>query len=139
MTSKSDRYRSVLVSDRDPRHDPALQTSIRAAEIAESRLVDPRDLDDVDRIAAAGEVERVVFVRADDLLAGCWDAQIRVDEWPAEIRIDVLDLPSIDARTFADVVGRSWRRWNQARRRRNAIAGVILSAIAVLAAFALSR
>ncbi|MCL2329978.1 MAG: hypothetical protein FWC56_01595 [Phycisphaerae bacterium] len=98
-----------------------------------------RDMDKVNGDVLAGRVDRVVFVRPADLLDGIFNNEIKYSDWiSANILVVFLDLPSNNtnnaAPSMADI-GKAWDRYQQTRRRRQTIAGVILGAIAIAAAF----
>lgn len=130
----------ALVCSGDPAQEPAFAALRQSDAGAGARLFRARDLNDVDDAVLAGELNRVIFARLDDLLAGCWDEVIRVDRWIAVgATIEILELPDVSGEAVARLVFASWSRWNQAKRRRQVVAGVILSVIAILAAFLLNR
>jgi len=91
-------------------------------------------LDDLDADVREGRIERVRFVRAADLYHGIWEGDIDIAAWLARSAvIEFEDGPAPDIRSVYE----SWRRWNAARRRRQAIAGIVFSAIALAACYLL--
>lgn len=99
----------------------------------------PRDLDDVDRAARDGSVSRVVFAQPDVLLTALWSGELAIEEWPADTaRVDVLHSAGTVPAAFIADLAASWARHRRVQRRRQAIAGVILSAVALAAAFVLN-
>ncbi|MGD8450925.1 MAG: hypothetical protein PVJ57_03830 [Phycisphaerae bacterium] len=99
----------------------------------------PRDVDEVDRAAREKSASRVIFTQTDVLLGGLWSGTLAVDEWPAgAVRVEVLHpAGAVPAAFVADLVA-DWGRHRRAQRRRQAVAGVILSAVALAAAFVLN-
>ncbi|HOA72663.1 MAG TPA: hypothetical protein PL151_16610 [Phycisphaerae bacterium] len=125
--------------------DPSGPHAARMAEYLQARgeparWYAPRDLDDVDREVSAGRLRTAVFVNWRDLLEGIWHGEVTFSRWRA-MRIDVqfLDSPGDDAGAQLEVVAQAWADYQQSRRRRRAISGLILSLIAVAAAFVLTR
>lgn len=95
-----------------------------------------RDLDEADRDVIAGRLETVIFVRWRDLLEGIWNGEVSFDRWQ-ERRVDLrfVESPGEGERACLDAVARAWFRYQRARRRRQIASGVILSLVAIAAAF----
>ncbi len=96
------------------------------------------DLGDLDRAVRRGSVRCVVFPRLSQLLEALWNEEIDVAAWRAAgVRIDVAEAgASTESGSLAAVLD-AWSQFRGARRWRQAVAGVLLSAVALLAAFTL--
>lgn len=97
-----------------------------------------RDLDDVDREVCAGRTQQVVFLNWSDLLQGMWNREVSFDQWlkmQAEVRF--VEAPGDTSAACLAAVSEAWSAHKRARRRRQAISGLILSLVAVAAAFAI--
>ncbi|MFN0138432.1 MAG: hypothetical protein ACKVS9_20195 [Phycisphaerae bacterium] len=128
----------AFVSSDDPRREPAL-VSIISQLGGEPRLFRVRDLNDVQREIDSAAIRRVVFARVEDAVEGSWDEQIRLDAWVAAgVTIEIADPPLRDAAALVRIM-RHWQLWNARRKRRQAIAGAVLSVIAIGAALFLAR
>ncbi|MCK6456505.1 MAG: hypothetical protein L6Q92_08250 [Phycisphaerae bacterium] len=96
------------------------------------------ELDDLDELVREQRVRHVVFERADDLWRGAWDRQLDLSRWPMDrVRVHFI-APVSPAPEQAIAVVNAWRSWDASRRRRQMIAGVALSALALLAAFGMT-
>lgn len=136
MSATNDGGGVALVCRGDPAREPAFVAIRQTPEGAGARLFRTRDLNDVDAAVAAGEIKRVIFARLEDLLEGCWDEVVQVDQWNAAgARVDIVEMQGMNGSRVATLAYQSWREWNAARRRRQVIAGAILSALAIGAAF----
>ena len=82
----------------------------------------------------AGRIRRVVFAGLPDLLEGIWEEEIVFEEWPDDVRIEFVEPPGDAA---IGIMAASWRRWRRRHRRRQAVAGAVLSAIVLAASFLL--
>lgn len=94
-----------------------------------------RDLDDVDREVRAGHTQRVVFIRWQDLLAGLWNGEMSLDAWlSAHATVGFVE-SSGDNADCLTAIAQAWSLHKRARRRRQAVSGIILSIIALICAF----
>jgi len=102
----------------------------------EARWYALRDLDEVDREVREGRVQRAMFSRWRDLLESIWNGEVNYDRWlSAGVGVEFIESPGESAAACLALVSRCWNDYARTRRRRNAIAGAILSLIALLAAF----
>lgn len=124
----------------DP-HSPAraaVETYLQANGSAAAAWYAPRDVDDVDRRVRAGGVRVVVFPSVAELLDVVWTDGIALDAWlAAGTRVAFADATSAAAAACVPLIWTSWQRWRRRRRRQQVVAGLILSAAAVAAAFTL--
>ncbi len=124
----------------DP-HSPAraaVETYLRADGSAAAAWYAPRDVDDVDRRVRAGGVRVVVFPSAAELFDIVWTDGIALDGWLATgTRIVFADATGDFPTGCLPLIWTSWQRWRRRQRRQQVVAGLILSAVAVAAAFAL--
>jgi hypothetical protein len=97
----------------------------------------PKDADALDDDLCAGRFQRVVFARLDALLTAIWTGHAHLDQWiAAGVQIELADPPS-DANPawleFVTTACDSLTRWRQKQRRRQIIAAIILSSLALAA------
>jgi hypothetical protein len=108
------------------------------ADGAAARWVPLRDRDHLDEFVAAG-ARRLIFRRREDLLEALWHNEVDVPAWLAlDVRIEFLSdadgAADRDARWLADIAA-SWAAHRRRERRAQMIAAVILSIVALTAAF----
>jgi hypothetical protein len=94
----------------------------------------PGELHDLDRDVRRGRVGRVVFTGLPDLLEGIWEEEIEFGEWPGQVGIEFVEPPG---ERGVQITATSWQQWRRRHRRRQAVAGAVLSAIVLAAAFGL--
>jgi hypothetical protein len=116
----------------------AIRRFLQDRGLSDAQWYAPRDLNDVDRAVREGRVRCVVFPGLSDVLEGLWNEEIAADAWLAiGVRIEVAAAPASDAVAGLPEVFAIWQRWRRARRRRQAVAGVVLSLVVLAAAFVL--
>jgi hypothetical protein len=99
----------------------------------------PRDLNDLEDAIEAGRFERVVFATPGDFLEAVWNGEIRPAAWrKAGVRVEFAErsAPGDDA-TRAWSLAERYEAWRARRRQAAIVSAVVLSAIAIAAAFAL--
>jgi len=103
---------------------------------AQTRWYDPLDLDDLDEAVREGRIHRVVFPELSTLLTGIWNGRITFERWlSGDVRLDFASPPAAEPESLTRLIFESWQCWRRQHRRRQAIAGAILSAIVVVAVF----
>ena len=103
----------------------------------QARWFAARDVDEADDLVRGGSVCAVVFPAAGDALRALWDRTADLDGWSKRgVRIELVDSPSAPDAALTDVVAQ-WAAWRHRTRRRQVIAGVILSLVAIGATFGL--
>ena len=119
----------------------------RGVDAKAARWFATTDFDELQEAVTSGEVTAVLFADVATMMEGMFDDRLRLHEWAARgVRIELLDTPSVgaslviaegavDARTLLAIEA-AWRAWFVSRRRRRAIAGAVLSVLAILAATA---
>ena len=96
----------------------------------------PKDDDDLDTAICAGRFDRVVFSSLDDLLTTIWNGDARIDQWrEMGIKVDIAAGDAANGTGFEHIceMYASLEQWRARRRRRQIIASVILSTVALLA------
>jgi hypothetical protein len=107
---------------------------LKAHDLRTAEWFPPEDMDDVDEAVTEGRFRRVIFPDLPTLFDAIWDQEMQFDQWlSAGTTVSFVDGPNGEA--TAVVVFESWREWNQRRRRRQIVAGVILSVVAIVAGF----
>ncbi len=138
----------AVVCEEDGEHATAMAAYLRSQNLTDVEWFAPRDVDDVDEAVCDRRVGRVVFVDLTALLDAIWDQEIQFDRWlSAGARVSFANPPgstptrAVEAAAIVEpipaVVFESWRQWNRRHRRRQVVAGAILSGIALAAGFAL--
>lgn len=98
-----------------------------------------RDLDEVDRAVREGRLQQVVFDSLDQLLAGLWNGEIDAHAWlSAGVQIEFTAPATLDPPSLSRVLLANWQAGARRQRRRRVVAGVVLSLIAMAAAFFLN-
>lgn len=138
MNTQTQPETMAVVCDRHGDDAAAVAAFLQARDAATARWYAPRNLDEVDKAVRAGGVRQVVFARLDDVLEGMWDEEIMLEHWlAAGVRIELVESPEPTAHAQVQVVFESWHRWRRRHRRRQLVAGVTLSIVAMAAAFVL--
>ncbi|MCG8408075.1 MAG: hypothetical protein MI923_22985 [Phycisphaerales bacterium] len=108
---------------------------LEANELAEAVRFLSKDDDDLNADVCAGHFEQVVFFDLDALLSAIWKDDIEIDRWLAlKVRIDLASVPgTADWHNLLPIVADSFKHWQGRQRRRQIIASIILSVIALAA------
>lgn len=136
-TPASSGHTAVICEPHDD-NAAALEAYLQSRGLTDAEWFGPRDVDDVQRGLRAGTIRRVVLPGVSEFLDMLWDGVLDVELWlRADAWLELVESPPADpAEHLRQIVG-SWQRSRRARRRRQIVAGLVLSAVAVLAAFAL--
>lgn len=126
----------ALVAGRDDVRTPAAQALLEAQPADTLLRFAPADLQALDRAVIGGRVRRVLFTDPADLLRGVWDEEITLEQWPADVSVEFPGSPD-DPTTLLRAAG-AWRQWRRAHRRRQALAGAVLSALVLAVSFLLT-
>lgn len=139
MNSQTQAEDVVAVGDRDGKDAAVMEAFLQAQGATEAPWYRPGDLDDVDRAVREGRVRRVVFDNLSTLLEGVWNGDIGFRMWLAKgTQVDFAEPPGQTTSAHVRAVFESWEQWHRRRRRRQVVAGVILSLVALVAAFLLN-
>jgi hypothetical protein len=97
----------------------------------------PRDDDQLDARVGAGRYDCVIFATVDDLLDTMWRGRVHLDRWREQgVRVELADpggARHADWRVWIDEIERSLAGYRAAQQKREVLAGVLLSVIALLA------
>jgi len=139
MSTKSQIGSVAVVCDVGSAAAAAMQAFLRAEAIEDALWYAPREVDEVDRAVQAGTVGRVIFPRPADLLTPLWNHELALDDWWARgVQVDFVEPPEPAPVALLQTVAHHWSEWRRHHRRRQALAGVLLSAVALAAAFLLN-
>ena len=128
----------AVICERHGDDSAAMEAYLQTQDVAEADWYAPRDVDDADKAVCEGRVGRVVFPNWPGFLDALWDEKIAFEHWlAAGVRVEFVTSPSPDTNTHLTDIFQSWQRWRQVRRRRQVAAGLLLSVVAVAAAFTL--
>ncbi len=127
---------TVVVCEKDGDCADLVRRYLEERHFGEVRWYAPRDLNDVDRQVCAGAAQRVVFGQPSDFLEGVWNGVLDFDCWQAA-GADILfaDETTRDDAAWLTAIAGSWKRYRQRTRNARMIAGLVLSVVAVAAAF----
>lgn len=94
------------------------------------------DLDDADRDVIAGRLHTVVFLRWQDLLEGIFNGEVSFGRW-RDIKVDLrfVEPAGTDDLARLAAVSQAWTAHQRQCRRRRTVSGILLSLIALAAAF----
>ena len=128
---------AVICDPRSPEAS-AVQVYLGKRGVKDPAWYDPRDADEVEQAIRAGQVRRVVFPQTVDFLRLLWDEVLTPEVWQAP-GLHVEFAGEDAAFSPAQIAGilAAWETWRHRRRQRRAIAGLILSAVAIAAAWTL--
>ncbi len=143
MTRGADQrpIRSAIRMASGPEQDEAISKYLTEnASIGFERFL-PKDDDELNAALCAGKYERAVFGDLDALMSAVWKGQAEWDRWKAAgVQIELIQ-PPVEAPTawpaVVEAVYRSLAGWRARQRRRQIIAGFILSVLAIAAVAAL--
>jgi len=128
----------AVVCDESGDDAKAVRAFLSIEALDEVRWFGRGGVDDVDRGVRSGGIVRVVFPRQAVLLEAMWSGEVDFEAWRrAGVRIDVVESSSAISEGQLVTIAASWKRWRCGQRRRQAVAGVVLSAVAVACAFGL--
>jgi len=114
----------------------SVRAYLDSRNLTQTRWYDPLDLDDLDEAVREGRIHRVVFPELSTLLTGIWNGRITFERWlSGDVRLDFVSTPAAGPEALARLIFESWQGWQRRHRRRQAIAGAILSAIIVMVVF----
>jgi hypothetical protein len=125
----------VVVCDRDGPAAEALRGYLQAHGLTDARWLGPRDIDEAEAVLRCDDAARVVMPGLDTLVVALWSDRVDVAVWRAA-HARVTFLADSAAVEFLPLLLDSWHAWRQRRRRARAVAGFILSLLAIAAAFA---
>lgn len=96
----------------------------------------PRDVDELDKALCANEVRRVVFPSLDEFATALWEEPLSLESWRApDVCVEFAQSSGSTEAARAAALIASWERHQARHRRAQALAGALLSAAAVAAAF----
>lgn len=95
----------------------------------------PKDDDEMNTAMMAGEFDRAVFANLGEVLEAVWKGEAQIDAWEASgARIELASPPLADDAQWRSMLGEmylSLRKWRTVQRRRQIIAAIILSCLAL--------
>jgi hypothetical protein len=128
----------ALVCNPQSERAPQVEQYLRTHDLGAVTRYAFRDVDHLEQAVRAGTVQRIVFPETADFLGLLWDDLLTPGTWQAP-GLCIEFARAEDALTPAQIadVLTAWEAWHRARRRRRAIAGLILSVLAIAAAWIL--
>ena len=139
MSIGSNSETVAVVCDERGSSAPTMRAWLDAHDVVAEHWFDPLDLDDLDQAVREGRFQRVVFKDLAALLDGIWDGEITFENWlRAGVRLEFVESPDGASESTINAVFASWQRWNRRHRRRQVVAGVVISAIVLVTAFVLN-
>jgi hypothetical protein len=138
-SSRTDVSGIAVVGKRTGDGAAALAAFVEARGLSGATWYPPRDVDELDAAVRAGTVQTVVFAHLADMLRAGWDDRLTPQAWRAAgvavLFADAAEPAPADPLSLLD----AWSAWRKRQRRRQAVAGVILSVAALAAAFLVVR
>ena len=138
MTQWFDVQSTAVVSD-EYGVAPETASFLTAQGIGEAARFTPDRVDDLNENVIEGRVRYVVFETYERALSSIWDGDIAYTEWVKRgVELHFVRPAPIDPAAALGAMDRSWKSWNSHRLRRNAIAGLWFSIVALIVAFLLN-
>jgi hypothetical protein len=143
MTHSPDIATGHVAAVCDPRteHAESMKRFVESQGWVDVRWHSPRDVSDLEQAIRLGGVHRLLFYNVNVLLTDLWSEELPLDRWlDAGVVIEFVEAPpSSDAPTAPMLrdLARHYHEWNRIRRRRQVVAGAMLSALVLIAAFLL--
>ena len=129
----------AVVCEHESQDRAAMETYLRTHQVTEAHWYPRRDLDEVNQAILSGDVQQVIFPKISDLLDGFWTDKIAFDQWLAVgTQVEFVETPEQIIAADLKTIFASWEQWRRLQRRRQIIAGIILSIVALAAAFAIN-
>ena len=126
----------AVVCDRQDHAAALVEAYLRTHGGTDAEWYAPCDADEVDKAVRAGDVRRVVFPTLSAFLAALWDEVLTVEMWQAPgVGIEFADSECAVAPAQVAAILACWQHGRHRRRRQRAMAGLILSALALAAAW----
>jgi hypothetical protein len=127
----------AVICKKDGPEAVAMRTHLQTTGTTGAEWFASRDADEVDKRVGQGSIRRVVLPDWGVLLRAIWDEDIHYDRWLSTgTEVSFVSPPAPGS--AATAVFEIWSGWNRSRRRRQTVAGAILSVIALAAGFALA-
>lgn len=125
----------------DPEGDRRLRADLDARQGWRAEYFLPKDDDEMNTALAAGRFRHAAFLNLDALWEAVWKGEADLDAWEAAgVEIHVVEPPAADRDAWRGCVRetyRSLKKWRTANRRRQIVAAVVLSLLALAAMAAL--
>jgi hypothetical protein len=136
MNTPTQAEQVAVVCERGGDDAAQVERHLQAMGLPDAKWYAPRDIADLDQAVRAGQVGRVVFPTAADFLNALWSGSLSVAAWRtrgAQVGI-AASAEGWTAAHLAKLV-ECWDQAQQRQRRARAVAGLLLSALAIAAAF----
>lgn len=125
---------TAVLGDRDGPHATAIAAVLPSQGAGDVKWFTLRDAHDLDAAVERGEIARVMLESWDTYIAALHRGALASPRWTSgEIEVHCADLPP--AALLASRTAAAWSAEHRRTRRQRTIAGVVLSAVALAAAF----
>lgn len=126
----------AVVCDRSGDGASGMKAHLEERGTTDARWYDSVAISKLDKDVRAGRIQRVVFPDVASLFEAIWDEEIVFDAWlQCGVQLDFVVQPECDPVSIVEQVHGHWRIWKRRYRRRQAIAGAIISAIVLALCF----
>lgn len=138
MTKQRESNIAVRIPD-DTANRRELLAYLQSNGLDSAQRFAEKDDDELNAAIISGNFHRVVFTDLDHLLVTIWKGETQWDRWRSSgVEVILVNPPdAADWLSVVDVAYASLNAWRSVRRRRQTIAAVILSVIALAAMFVL--
>ena len=128
----------AVVCNRSDETAATIERYLQATRSGAARWFAPRDVDEVDAALRAGTVRRIIFPHLSAFLEALWNEPLTLDVWlTPETRVELAESSGPDDPARLRALVAAWQQTSRRQRRARAIAGLVLSVVALAAAFTL--
>jgi len=132
MSTPINQDTAVVIASKRNQDTSAVENWLQSSNLTAHRWFDLSELDELNKAVCKGQINHVIFESATLLLDALWDNRIEFGKWRHnDIHLDFMKTPHVTI----DVVHHSWQQYIDKHRRRQIVAGAILSGIAVVLGF----
>lgn len=122
----------AVVYDRSSEGASEMKVYLERRGVAGARWYDPVTVSNLDKAVRDGRIRRVVFHDMAFLFDAIWDEEIVFDTWLRYgVQLEFVKQADVTPESMAEWVYGNWQTWKRRHHRRQTIAGLIISVIAL--------
>jgi len=138
MSRRGDDVHVAVVCDPAGPVADAVRAYLARHEIDAARWFAPGDVDDLVRALRGGGTWRTIWPNAATWLEALWDGRGPAACWVhSAVTVEFVEDGTMMTPAAVPALAEAWSAWRRRQRRRQAVAGVLLSLLALAAAFLL--